>query len=109
MSDLRRITPSYVLLSEVTTLRFSRQVRSDRLRLGLSRCQKGLRMLCSGQKPKRLLALRRRAVDVFPFSFRRLDFMVANPTNVAILGSTGSIGRNALDVVAASKGSLNVV
>ena len=35
--------------------------------------------------------------------------MAANTTNVAILGSTGSIGRNALEVVAASEGGLKVV
>jgi 1-deoxy-D-xylulose-5-phosphate reductoisomerase len=35
--------------------------------------------------------------------------MPSNPTNVAILGSTGSIGRNALEVVAASNGALRAV
>jgi len=35
--------------------------------------------------------------------------MTTRPTNVAILGSTGSIGRNTLEVIAASGGSLSAL
>ena len=35
--------------------------------------------------------------------------MAASVTNVAVLGSTGSIGRNALEVIAASGSSLSAV
>jgi 1-deoxy-D-xylulose-5-phosphate reductoisomerase len=35
--------------------------------------------------------------------------MTANPTNIAVLGSTGSIGRSTLEVIAASGGTLRAV
>ena len=35
--------------------------------------------------------------------------MISSPTNVAVLGSTGSIGRGTLDVIAASRGKIRVL
>lgn len=42
-------------------------------------------------------------------TFRSPEGMTSRVTNVAVLGSTGSIGRNALEVIAASEGRLQVV
>jgi 1-deoxy-D-xylulose-5-phosphate reductoisomerase len=42
-------------------------------------------------------------------TFLRRDGMTSRVTNVAVLGSTGSIGRNTLEVIAASEGRLQAV